>query len=658
MTHSQFATEAWLIDASALSNPNELAGPSVLGPYDITHFVTAPHHQAPLIIAAQKGAGKTLALRKRSYLYRNSRQFEGIKCIPENELVEKLGALMLDSFNKDRLLEFRTDDVWFIIWATAICAAIMNRLGDQIPDQMRAVLPLTEGGIGEFVSYLAEVEHGRLTNARALLNTVIRPYIRRCREPIAVFLDSIEEAMENHAGYELREYVKTNSSRYGHLDEKVWLNSQIALIDVATEFRNLNSHIKIFAAVRIEAFDRYPGARRANLGQSVARVIYEKDDIRTIFYENIRLTEEMQRQTGQPLLADINAPTPLQRFFGTKTDSVRHWRVPESEDIFDALWRHTLGRPRDVVALGRAILRISANKRSDRHVISDCVKTTAADAIYENFKREVFPFWDTDIDRVFELVPHNILRHDDLQQLRVTLGGPLDPFLYLYRKGLLGVPNSAAAHGGALGFVQEFLDCSSDNEAYQLPTSDYYLFHPCLSKAIRLDHGHTRDPMDYVSASLIVGRGLPIPRNFRLPRLVVELDSTFNKLKVRIDNKHVNALSDFSHVTTALFAALIMSFIRHQRQTVSVDQILDEIDRLSARALLPPTLGKKQIAPRRYMEDQFNTTQEKKNDALANIRAALAEALPSLRETHVFSQNAQSVTLGEFAVQELQMDMD
>jgi hypothetical protein len=649
--------EPWIIDASMLSDKDDLRNVRILGPASIREFVNAPHHIARLIIAGEKGSGKTLALRKRSFKYRQKDQ--GIQCVPELQLVEKLTALLTSSLGQDALTVYRTEQAWFVIWSIAICVAIMKRIHHDVPEPLLALMGSAEGGIGEIVGRLVDGDEGRLRKGHMVVNDIVRPFIRECREPIAVFLDSIEEAMEAHAGDQLRMYETTRDARRGHLHNDVWLNCQIALIDVAVEFRMLNAHVKVFAAVRLEAFDRYPTSKKANIEQYVERVTYDKNHLRDIFEENIRLTRDKQLATGEELLANRNAPTPIQQFFGTDTDDMRHVIVGKTENIFDTVWRHTFGRPRDIIVIGHEILwKLAPNDRKDERKLAECIHRRAAET-FKNYKKEVIPYWDDRIDGVFPLIKHNVLSRTQVEQIgadyQKVYGDNIDPMLYLFSKGLLGYQQLDYIDNRVM---QVFLD-TSDNQSdvVAVPAAPHYFIHPCLATEIRHHRQHIEPMRQYSNTKLIVGNGFTVDPDFVLERIYLSVSRTTRDPVVIIDGLRIDELTRFSALTTILFFGLMMAFFSIKREIVSADTVLDCIDELLKRGLIRERLGNRKLGPRAYFADQFEVSDKKKNDVLTHLRQTLVRYNVGGGEP-VLSQFGATFELGTFTPAEIMIDLD
>ena len=97
---------------------------------------------------------------------------------------------------------------------------------------------------------------------------------------------------------------------------------------------NANSHLKIYASIRQEAFTNYRSDIKANLFAATTSLNYSDEDLHGLLDQLARCYE------GCSSFAD---------FLGLNV--IRHGRRPAPEDSFRYVRRHTCGRPRDLVAI-------------------------------------------------------------------------------------------------------------------------------------------------------------------------------------------------------------------------------------------------------------------------------------------------------------------
>src|SRR5690242_8405621 len=203
-------------------------------------------------------------------------------------------------------------------------------------DQLRGV-------IDHFVRLL-DFTPSELQRAATETDGHLMPRLRAVKTPLAVFIDGVDEYFNKHV-----ESLDAPPSVTGQLSPNVWYFSQLGLVEVAYQLRRINHHLKVFAAVRKEAYARLP--QRTVMSQqyrgSAVDIIYSPESLREIFVNNIRL-EKSERMVRSERRVD-----PIEAFLGRS--KVVHTYTREEEDAFEYVCRHTLLRPRDLMTVGERL---------------------------------------------------------------------------------------------------------------------------------------------------------------------------------------------------------------------------------------------------------------------------------------------------------------
>jgi predicted Ser/Thr protein kinase len=277
-----------------------------------------------------------------------------------------------------------------------------------------------------------------------------------------------------------------------HLSRDAWIAIQAGLIEAAWEMMNANSHLKVFASIRQEAFTNYQSDIKSNLFSATTILNYSEEELQALLDQLAHCYE------GCGTFAD---------FLGLNV--IRHGRRPAPEDSFQYVRRHTCGRPRDLVALASAISsqRTSLTERRLREL----VQQTTSSVLVSNVFEEVGVFLNCLSDRdararFLAEIPSNILEHAEavavceqfnglapgtLQHFGEDSGDIYHPFHDLYFAGLLGVVERDPESGITLQRFRKPHD-SLAQAAAELPTSPIYLVHPALDTFIRSQR--TRKP--------------------------------------------------------------------------------------------------------------------------------------------------------------------
>jgi hypothetical protein len=170
------------------------------------------------------------------------------------------------------------------------------------------------------------------------------PLLRTITSPVAIFIDGIDEYFNKHI-----EGAKATPSVTGQLSPDVWYFAQLGLVEVAYQLRRINHHLKVFAAVRKEAYSRLPQTTvmAQQYRGSAVDIVYSTESLREIFVNNIRL-EKSDRMVRSERKVD-----PVEAFLGRS--KVVHTYTREEEDVFEYVCRHTLLRPRDLMTIGERL---------------------------------------------------------------------------------------------------------------------------------------------------------------------------------------------------------------------------------------------------------------------------------------------------------------
>jgi predicted Ser/Thr protein kinase len=305
-------------------------------------------------------------------------------------------------------------------------------------------------------------------------------------------LNRLIDETENFLDHKLRQihggtcfFIDKVDQAIRHVSRDAWIAIQAGLIEAAWETMNANSHLKIYASIRQEAFTNYQSDIKSNLFAATSNLNYSDDELQLLVDQLSRCYEGSRSFTD---------------FLGLNV--IKHSRRPAPEDSFASVRRHTCGRPRDLVAIASAI----SSKRStlSERRLREIVQHTSSTVLVANIFDELRVFLNCLDDREARFrflaeIPSNILeRSDTVAACEVFNGlepGSLShfgeesadiyhPFRDLYFAGLLGIVHSDAETGACIQRFRKPHD-SLVNSAVELPESPYYLIHPALDSFIR-----------------------------------------------------------------------------------------------------------------------------------------------------------------------------
>jgi class 3 adenylate cyclase len=493
---------SWTVDADDIKIAEDFDDALLHKPPWLEGFLSAGGDEKFIVIGT-KGFGKTLLLKAKRVRYQAT---DGVLCIPINALLDKpIGDKI---FSKDMLeIYAHSTEWWAKVWLISIAAAVLKRFDDldhvRVTPRLAVLLedPRLTGVIDHFVNLLDLPRH-ELNRCATDADNVLVPRLRALNTPVAIFIDNVDEYFNKHV-----RRAAGRASDTGELSPNIWYFAQMGLVEVAYQLRRVNHHLKVFAAVRKEAFlkfDEMTSMVQQYRGSAID-IHYTLDSLREIFENNIR--REKERNLVVPELLRTN---PVEAFLGQRT--ILNPFTHEEEDIFDYIARHTLRRPRDFMTIGQKLADLRPNERRLRDRFQEAVGQAATE-IASEYLNEIAPYLgDVDMSRVLAQIPSNVLTRETVEDIFLEHNSAVGPteemahiFCMLFRAGLLGHLETDHLTGKR---VQRFLP--TGQEIFQpdgiLPPSTHYLVHPVLAGVIaRLNPQYARR-IDRVN---IIGQARP-----------------------------------------------------------------------------------------------------------------------------------------------------
>src|SRR6267142_3919616 len=424
---------AWTVDADDIRVAEDLDDALLHHTPEIDSFLNLDRDDKFIVIGT-KGFGKTLLLKAKRILYQRDGR---AACLPTGNLLDKpIGDKV---FSKEAITFFAASSLpWSRLWLTAIAATTLKHLGRA--DGLRVTAKLTglmaderlHSVIDHFVRLL-DFTPSELQRAAADTDGHLLPRLRAVNSPVAIFIDGVDEYFNKHI-----ESRVSLPSVTGPLSPSVWYFAQLGLVEVAYQLRRINHHLKVFAAVRKEAYARLQTTVMSQQYRgSAVDIAYPVESLREIFVNNIRLEKSDRMVRPERLRAD-----PIDAFLGRT--KIAHAYTGEEEDAFDYVCRHTLLRPRDLMTIGERLAALRPEERLNEYRLKEEVNLAATEIAYE-YLAEIAPhLGHLELERFLQRLPGHILTRDEVEMLfaehNAGAGGadPKHVFYALYRVGLLG----------------------------------------------------------------------------------------------------------------------------------------------------------------------------------------------------------------------------
>jgi len=461
---------AWTVDADDIRVAEDFDESLLHRTPEIDAFL-APGRDDKFIVIGTKGFGKTLLLKAKRILY----QREGkAVCLPAGNLLDKpIGDKI---FGRESVAFFAASPLpWAKVWLAAIALAVLKHFDatEELKVNARLASLLRDaqlrGVIDHFVRLL-DLTPSELQRSAADTDGHLVPRLRAINAPLTIFIDGIDEYFGKHV-----EDGPASPSVTGELSPNIWYFAQLGLVEVAYQLRRINHHLKVFAAIRKEAYARLP--QRTAMAQqyrgSAVDIVYSPQSLREIFVNNVRLVKADRMVTTEGALT-----RPLEAFLGRSciTDTATR----EEEDALEYLCRHTLLRPRDLMTIGERLAALRPDERRHEHRLKEAVNLAATEIAHE-YLAEIAPYIGTiDLEALLQRLPGPVLTRAEVEALDAEVGSGAHA---LYRVGLLGYVQHDRVRGE---WRQRFLrpgEATLEADG-SLPASTHYLVHPVLSDVV------------------------------------------------------------------------------------------------------------------------------------------------------------------------------
>jgi class 3 adenylate cyclase len=494
----------WTIDADDIQIADDFDDTVLHRTPSIDEFLSQVRDDK-FIVTATKGFGKTLLLKGKRVGFQKNKS---TLCLPESSLLDKPVGDKIFSTEMIELYGNSTDN-WRKVWLIAIAAATLKRLNltDRLSVNHRLADLLADGNLRSVIDHFVNVldfPRGDLFKSGSDTDNQLVPRLRNLSAPVAIFVDNIDEYFNKHIVA-----APARASDAGELSPNVWYMSQMALVETAYQLRRVNHHIKVFAAVRKEAFSKFEDTTPMvqQYRGSIVDLQYADTSLHEIFVNNIR--KEKERNLVRP---QVFASDPLMAFLGFT--QVTHAYTGQHEDVLPYICRHTLRRPRDLMTIGQKLADIRPADRNE-HTLKVAVNRAATE-IAREYLNEIAPYIGAlQMAHVFGMIPGNVLEREDVERVFRAHNAALPTddlvhgeqhiFCALYKAGLLGYVGTD--HVTSLR-VQKFLlpgERTFDPDGV-LPASSHYLVHPILAELISQSNAAYLDNIDRAN---VVGNGRP-----------------------------------------------------------------------------------------------------------------------------------------------------
>ncbi len=541
----------WIVDANLSSeNDEDLLRFTPIGNDEIRSFLHATD-SGPTVLVAPKGFGKTLLLKKKSTDIR--RENPSILFYPIDGRYESIVCESALPQIYRHYQAFEGLPNWTFIWTLAISSIVAKRIDQEPKTSNYTRWFKNKKTIGAHLDTIIHAWPDYRSALEAEYMNGLRPIFENCNAPIAIFIDAPDEALSydysisgdvvslRKSRTSRKRGVVKNDTTIGIAEQieklrsvvdiataipAMWVEIQLGLVEAIRKLSKQNPHIRVYATIRSEAMNVKKGVQQQQNQSLCVPISYTKDELQEIFERNIQWMDTDK-------LVIPAADSLIEAFLGAR--KVPHGSVKstngdlEQELVFDAIHRHTFSRPRDLMEIGRRLAAIPKQLRT-----AGAVRAKVNDVgheLFEFYKAQAIPLWQTSFDWVLENVSSNIISEVELKEIRgqyfKKYKSGTCPFAYLYAHGILGILQRDPLTNS---FSQIFVTGTEEEMrgSSVLPPAEYYFLHPCTYAAIRAKKGENFQS----SEKAIVG----YDREF-IPDPLIELRVVENRLSIKFRGK-------------------------------------------------------------------------------------------------------------------------
>ena len=439
------------------------------------------------LLVSSKGMGKTLLLRYKRKLLEDKNNGNTSRLIIPQGKNNSIDIVSLPTNLPDKLKfdpKLKNSYFWRDLWVISITLSFITySINEKNKDHYgRFIESIKENNIIEFIfnnikyketlnpsDVISELLSLPISNIEKIRAKGLRDFykiILKQQSSIYIFIDNFDRALEDVFD-----------------DIEIWNYGQIGLMEASYKINTANHHIKIYASIRQEAYLYSPTKDAMAMKGNILKLKYDKDELKNIFNQVLMYYENSKN---------------IYTFLGLS--KLSNHTTKDTEDVFDYLYRHTIGTPRSLMSIGKVL----AGKKQETILSHDDIKSIineqASEDIKDYLESEAIKFLTTlsnsdKFEYLISLIPNNILTYGNLNSIKNKYKKAYDndvdthPFCELYNIGLLGKILRKTTHEEYYQFFKKPYDFDwkrknilsrNKEDFYEITKNEFYLLHPAL----------------------------------------------------------------------------------------------------------------------------------------------------------------------------------
>lgn len=461
----------------------------------------------PFVIAA-KGMGKTLLLSYKRYLYENEDESSSILFVPKQHPYLSFIDSIKSTLSQEHISKLRDWEYCRRFWTLIIelsTISFVNTRTDMffsdLPERVQRHKTFLLDIVGkqrtiEYVfNEIISLNESTLTKLIDDISNYVSEIFKTINQGIIIFLDRFDNALET-----------------SHDD--IWIPIQVGLLEAAWNIMRTNTHVKIYLSIRQEAYAAHCSNNMSAASTSVVKIEYSKSELKELVNHLVKFYE------GYPS---------LEEFLGF--DSFPNTITFKDENVFDFIFRYSIGRPRDFVQFCGELSthkdgysNLEEKRMELKEKIREVSSNTIIGSLYDELRMLMKCLVSSQLfDEFLILLKHNILTYNELKQVCKQFNRnnctnnckdcshDKHPFCDLFNMGLLGFVGKPEPGANV---VQKFKTPYENFTNGLRGNVDFFLIHPALREYIKILHRSSSIDESYdLYRGILIGAGLPWTNN-------------------------------------------------------------------------------------------------------------------------------------------------
>ncbi len=474
-------------------------------------------------VIAAKGVGKTLLLSYKRYLLEN-RYGNSLTFIPNQHPYISFVESIKTTLSNEHLSKLQNWEYCKRLWVLTIelCVIsyskveVMDILGDA-PDRVKRYNSVLKDLIGdanpiEYVfNEIISLSESTMSKMVDDISNYIGKRFSEINHGLVLFLDRFDNALET-------------------AHDEIWTSIQVGLLEAAWDVMRSNHHIKIYLSIRQEAYAAHRSRNVNAISTSVIKVEYSREELKELVNHLVQFYEGYST---------------LEEFLGF--DSFPNTITFRNENVFDFMFRYSIGRPRDFVQFCGELsmckdsyVDLDTKRMRLKEKVRMVSSATIINSLYDELRMLLKCLRTLECFNAFLVhLEHNVLTYEELKSICKAYNdgncindcrncpSARHPFCDLYNMGLLGI---VERHSIGLDVLQKFKTPYEDFSEGLRGNTEFFLIHPALREYINTLHKTSSINDKYeLYVGILVGSDLPwTDKNtelYKINKLIYEIKS-------------------------------------------------------------------------------------------------------------------------------------